>query len=277
MNSGIPDSDSSIHYYDGDYPSKVFGKFPENFDEVVTYQGLVGDVERYLDLATKEGRKILDLCCGTGRVSIPLLRAGHHVTAVDISEGMLTTFREHLRSEAPELRDRADLRQQDVAKLDLEFRQHSFAFMAFNSLPCIPDFDLQLAVLKSAGAHLAPDALLVIDTVNPLKVKIEGNPVPVPFFTRTNPRTGRRYTRFAMSRPIDTKQCQRLYGWYDELTETGQVARREYSVLWRPIFRYELELMLQAAGFRIEAMEGGNQREPFTAQSPKIFALARRL
>lgn len=34
--------------------------------------------------------------------------------------------------------------------------------------------------------------------------------------------------------------------------------------------------MLQTAGFRLDAMAGGHQHEPFTAQSPRMFITARR-
>lgn len=46
--------------------------------------GLLGDVR---------GLRVVDLGCGTGRVSFRLLEAGAEVTALDFSEGMLATAR----------------------------------------------------------------------------------------------------------------------------------------------------------------------------------------
>ena len=73
--------------------------------------------------------------------------------------------------------------------------------------------------------------------------------------------------------PMDDEQRQSLLGWYDELDEQGRVVRSPYQMKWRPIFRYELELMLEAAGLRIVSLEGGHQKEPFKVESPRMFAV----
>jgi hypothetical protein len=71
-------------------------------------------------------------------------------------------------------------------------------------------------------------------------------------------------------------QRQRLYGWYDELDEQGRVLRTPYSMYWRPIFRSELELMLEACGLEVAGVEGGHRSEAFAARSPRMFVVARR-
>ncbi|MEA2600169.1 MAG: hypothetical protein QOF89_1161 [Acidobacteriota bacterium] len=72
---------------------------------------------------------------------------------------------------------------------------------------------------------------------------------------------------------MQTDQVQELFGWYDEIGADGLVRRAPYSARWRPIFRYELELMLERAGLEVE---GGHRHEPFTAWSQKMFVVARR-
>jgi ubiquinone/menaquinone biosynthesis C-methylase UbiE len=47
------------------------------------------DIGFYLEEATKVQGKVLELMCGTGRVSISLLEAGVDLTCVDASKGML--------------------------------------------------------------------------------------------------------------------------------------------------------------------------------------------
>ena len=272
MNANIPDNDVSIEYYDSDYPSAQ-GPFPENFDRITEYQGVAHDVARYLEIARAVGGPVLELCCGTGRIALPLARAGFEVTAVDVSAGMLEVLRARL---AGEPRIPVTPVHQDVTRLSLEKRDYPLAIIGFNSLLCIPDFALQRQALSSIARHLAPGGLLVIDVVNLLALPVGGNPVPQPFFTRRNVHTGNTYTRFAMVGAIDAEQRQCLHGWYDETGGDGTLRRRHYSIMWRPIARFELQLMLEAVGCEIASLEGGHGGESFTQSSPRMFVRARR-
>ena len=276
MNAGLTADHSSIHYYDGDYPSEEHSRFPENFDPTTVFQGISHDVRRYKEIASEVGGPILELCCGTGRVAIPLAKQGFQVTGVDISAAILERLRDNVRREDEAFSERITLIEQDITELSLEDRKYPLAIIAFNSLLCVPSFGGQLKALRRVAEHLSDDGLLVLDIVNPLRLKIEGDPVPRPFFTRRNPNNGNTYTRFAMFDPFDENQRQRLHGWYDEIERDGTLKRRHYSLYWRPIFRFEIELMLKCAGFRIERLEGGHLKEAFTAQSPRMFIQARK-
>ena len=62
----------------------LFAKFYDAY--VGTYDQ---DLPFYLALASKVNAPILEIGCGSGRILLPLLRAGHVVTGVDISDEML--------------------------------------------------------------------------------------------------------------------------------------------------------------------------------------------
>jgi ubiquinone/menaquinone biosynthesis C-methylase UbiE len=67
----------------------------------------------------KEARgKVLELACGTGRLSIPLLLAGIDLTCVDYAEEMLKVFRNKL----DENRLSCQVAHQDMAELALPER-----------------------------------------------------------------------------------------------------------------------------------------------------------
>jgi hypothetical protein len=78
-----------------------------------------------------------------------------------------------------------------------------------------------------------------------------------------------------MSSAFDSDHRQRLHGWYDEITDDNSIRRRPYSLHWRPIFRHELQMMLQQVGFVIESLEGGHRCEPYIETSPRMFVQAR--
>src|SRR5690554_5357898 len=54
------------------------------------------DVQFYVDLAKTNGGKVLDIGCGTGRVTLPLLKAGIDVVGLDNSAAMLKIARDKL-------------------------------------------------------------------------------------------------------------------------------------------------------------------------------------
>lgn len=61
---------------------------------------LNGFKEFHLSLAEKHGRDgILDVACGTGALTIPLVKAGYNVTALDLSAPMIEVTRDKLCSE----------------------------------------------------------------------------------------------------------------------------------------------------------------------------------
>jgi hypothetical protein len=189
---------------------------------------------------------------------------------------MLERFRQNLTREPKEVRDRVTLVHQDVSELRVDRQDFATAIIAFNSLLCIPDFPAQCATLAKVGKHLPAGGKLIIDIVNPFALKLKGDPVPKPFFTRRHPETGNSYTRFAMAGPLDEQQRQRLHGWYDEVDGNGMLRRQPYSMFWRPIFRFEIELMLRQAGFEIEKIEGDHQCRPYRVGCSRMFIQARR-
>ena len=62
-------------------------------DFAALYEALTGDfrgdVPMYLEMAKRHEGPILDLACGTGRVAIPLVEAGHSVVGIDFDAGMI--------------------------------------------------------------------------------------------------------------------------------------------------------------------------------------------
>lgn len=275
MNAGSPEDHVTLEYYDSDYPSSHFGRFQENFDEITEQQGIARDVERYREIARETGGPVLELGCGTGRVSIPLARDGLDVTGVDAFSSQLERLQGHLADESPGVRRRVVMRKADFTRLDLPRVSFKLVICAFNTLLAVPDLEGQIDAFRCMRRHIAADGLLAVDVINPLQLSTEGSTKPRAFYTRRNVTTGRVYTRMAMFGPLDENQRQRLHGWYDEIDDEGIVRRRHYSMHWRPIFRFELELMMRIAGFRVRTVEGGHHKEPFTARSPHIFVVAR--
>lgn len=120
------------------------------------------DLAFFLEEAKRAGGPVLELMCGTGRVSLPLLEAGIDLTCVDSSAGMLEILRGKLR----ERRLSAEVVEADVCKLSLG-RQFDLIFIPFHSFAEIVDPAQQRQALQAIRAHLSPTGRFICTLHNP--------------------------------------------------------------------------------------------------------------
>src|SRR5262245_10909608 len=82
--------------------------------------GFQQDLPIYLDLAAKNPAPILEVGCGTGRVTQRLARAGYEVLGIDVHRPMVEIAREKLRP----YRDHARVSEHDLRGGALTTRFH---------------------------------------------------------------------------------------------------------------------------------------------------------
>ncbi|MGB3634229.1 MAG: class I SAM-dependent methyltransferase [Rubrobacteraceae bacterium] len=227
------------------------------------------DVPFWLALAQREGGPVVEWGAGTGRIAGPLAKADFEVTAVEVSENMV----EIGRSEGESVEwVCGDMRN---AKLDKRCR---LAVCGFNSFLCLTSVDDALAYLDNAREHLEPGGLLGIEVSAFSPEELAEDPDGTERqhdFTRTLPKG--RLERFSLSRYDAASQIMKMRLFY-ELHADDDVLRnrRAHDLGIRVTNRDELILMLRMAGFEVEAVYGGFEGEPFTAESDHLIVLARR-
>jgi SAM-dependent methyltransferase len=228
--------------------------------------------------AAAGGGPILELGCGTGRVLLPLARAGCEITGLDLSAEMLERCRAKLQSESPEVSDRVLLLQADMTSFDLG-RRFAAILCPFAGFQQLRTVEQQLACLDRCRSHLIPHGRLVLDLPNP-------DPAPAEY-ARDEPGAGEataelvewthgRRIRWWMT-VIDydrSQQCNECEVTY-EIKEADVGTRRiTEKIILRYLFRYELEHLLVRAGFGIVAMYGDYDRSPFADESPAMIVVA---
>src|SRR5438067_1982858 len=124
------------------------------------------DVPLYLELASAQGGRVLEVACGTGRVLVPLVRAGSHVTGLDASPFMLDIAREKLAAAGPEIEARARLVEGDMRSFALG-EMFDMAIIAVKSMAYLTSRVDQQRTLRAVGGHLRPGGLLALDLMNP--------------------------------------------------------------------------------------------------------------
>ena len=125
------------------------------------------DVAFYLNAAKKYGGPVLELGCGTGRITIAIAETGLRITGLDLSSRMLARASEKRAALGREVRDRVRLVQGDMTQFDLgeKFRSILIPFRPFQHLL---ELEQQMACLHCAKRHLTPDGRLIVDFSRPI-------------------------------------------------------------------------------------------------------------
>jgi SAM-dependent methyltransferase len=224
---------------------------------------------------------ILELGCGTGRVLLPLARAGFEITGLDLSPQMLERCRAKLEAEPPEVRERVRLLAADMTSFDAG-RRFAAILSPFAGFQQLLTVEQQLACLDHCRSHLLPHGRLVLDVPNP-------DPAP-PSFAQDGQGDGEataelvewtngRRIRWWMT-VVDydrSQQCNKCEVTYEIVEADGATRRIAETILLRYVFRYELEHLLVRAGFRIVALYGDYDRSPFADGSPALIVVAQSL
>jgi ubiquinone/menaquinone biosynthesis C-methylase UbiE len=113
-------------------------------------------IERYFPA----GGHILDLGCGSGRTSFPMVSLGLQVVGVDQSDGMLRLARER----AIEARVAISWLRMDAATLGFRDAEFDGALFSFNGMDHMPGVRGKLAVLRQVVRVLKPGAAFIFST-----------------------------------------------------------------------------------------------------------------
>jgi SAM-dependent methyltransferase len=119
----------------------------------------VEDAGMLLRLVRSRGKRVLDLCCGPGRFSIPLAKRGYKVTGVDRTRYYLAKARARARA----ARVRVEWVRQDMRDF---VRPGAFdlAISMFTSFGYFDDKQEDQAVLRHVLESLKPGGAFVIET-----------------------------------------------------------------------------------------------------------------
>ena len=128
------------------------------------------DVEFYVQEAVATGGPVVELAVGTGRIAVPIARAGVAVIGVDESPGMLEMARGYAEREG--VSELLDLRVGDLREPPVEERV-PLVTIPFRSLLHMHDEGEKLRALRAAATLLEPGGRLVFDVFSPSPQDIE--------------------------------------------------------------------------------------------------------
>jgi SAM-dependent methyltransferase len=214
----------------------------------------------YRAMATEVGGDVLELGCGTGRLSIPIAAAGHPLVALDQAPSMLAAA----RAKAGAAGVRVSFVEGDMRGFDLG-RVVALVVCTCNSLAHLLAREDLVACFRSVRRHLGRGGLFAFDVVNPnlaLLARPAGDEVEIHRDARVEVREAASYDPVAQVRTAR----------FRVVTGAGEVHLAPF--VQRQIFPQELPLLLEAAGMRLRARWGSFERGPFLGDSGNQICLA---
>jgi SAM-dependent methyltransferase len=237
-----------------------------------------GEIDFYRSLAIEvkeHGGSVLEVGCGTGRVTHHLAKGGIPILGMDISPAMLSAARKKSRGRSNVRWVEGDMLLFNLGELfDLIiFPGHSFQFM-------LTPTD-QVACLNCVRLHLSPGGKLVLhnnyDDLSWLGALVEGRETEFKLNGEYRPNTMkgsiRRWTKWSYEGCTQTASA--VDAW-EKIGENGIILERIESVPKRLhcIFPAEMEHLLARTGFRIEAKYGDFYQNELQDTSPDMIWVA---
>lgn len=245
-----------------------FDRFPRLYDW--EHDSYLADVDMHLAFARRFGGPVLELACGTGRLLAPLAQAGFSVTGVDSSAPML----ERARARCARLGVEATLVDERLEDLHLD-RLFRTLVIGLDSFGLLIPRAAQLQALRAARGSATHDARLILDLANGNLRGANEREELLHDLTEPDPETGRPITKFALRRPRPDEQLDELLFFYDEQDERGFLRRTSIELRLRWFTRFEMELLLEHAGWQLDELYGSYELEPFGPTSERLIVVAR--
>jgi len=194
-------------------------------------------------------RDALEFAVGTGRIALPLTRAGVRVDGIEQSPHMIERMREKPDGNIPEVTIG------DMSRVTTG-RTYGLVYLVYNTIGNLLTQDDQVRCFQNAARHVADDGVFV------LECRIPTAPA----------RPGHQYVD---PERIAADHVVLGVGYYDPLTQIldlNHVRISSDGVFLAPISLRlahppEFDLMARIAGLRLRERRGGWNGEPYTAAS----------
>ena len=226
------------------------------------------DVRFWQRLAAAQDGRVLELGCGTGRLTIPVSRTGAAVVGIDRSAPMLARARQRLRR----ARTSALLLRGDIRHLPFRRRTRFAMVMApYGMLQSLTrERDLR-ATLDSVHGVLRRGGLFAIDLVPDLPRWSE--------YDRRVSLSGRRgQGRITLTESVrqDPRRGLTIFDQEYEERRGDKTTVNRFALTFRTISIPLMRRRLEAAGFRVEALLGDYDGGPLDLRADVWIILARR-
>jgi ubiquinone/menaquinone biosynthesis C-methylase UbiE len=241
----------------------------------IVSNGLEGDVEFYTEMARQANGPVLELACGTGRISLPIALRGMEVVGIDSSEKMLQKAR--VKAEMAGVSGKIEFIHGDMRTFELG-RTFSLVMIPYRSFLHLLSVKDQMAALRQVRKHLSEGGLLAMNVFVPfIQHLYEQNEKSSTRGIYAIPDSEDRLVVWDYMRYDYFQQIVEVIRQYERTDATGVVVERVIAPFHiRYIFPAELHHLLRLAGFTIVGRYGSFAKTPFGPESTELIIVAKK-
>jgi SAM-dependent methyltransferase len=227
------------------------------------------DVAFWQRLAAAQSGLVLELGCGTGRITAPVARAGAQIVGIDRSAPMLARARQRLAR----ARLTARLLRGDIRTLPFRRRVKFDLVMApYGILQSLTRERDLVATLEAVHGVVRRGGLFAIDLVPDLprwseydrRVSLAG-------------RRGRGHVMLTESVRQDHRKRLTIFDQEYQERRAGKRTIHRFSLTFRTVSVPQMRRRLEAAGFRVDAVLGDYDGGPWDPRADVWVVIARRV
>jgi SAM-dependent methyltransferase len=222
---------------------------------------------------------VLELACGTGRVAIPLAKAGHEVHGLDASPAMLAVAIRNRQDLPAAIRDRLFLAEGNMQEFAFPM-QFAGVYVTCRSFQHLLSPDDQENCLRCIHRHLRDDGIMVLNLFDPrydLLLPSE-TAAPVARSVLTHAISGNKVLVEVLERVNDlVSQCLTETWRFTEFgSDNVRVVRQEEELLkLRWTFRQEMRHLLRLCEFRVLAEYSDFEKPPPSYGKEQVWVAAK--
>ncbi len=231
------------------------------------------DVPFWNNLALQQGGRVLELGCGTGRISLPLARAGVSMVGIDRSEPMLARARQRVRR--AKVTERVRLVRGDIRSLPFgQTPPFSMVMAPYGMLQSLLRERDLTATLEAVKRVLQPGGTFGIELVADLpaweeyrkRVSLKGW------------RGKRGGAHVTLVETVKQDRARRITTFNQEFTERNGTKRRTHSfaLSFRTLSVPQMARRLEKTGFEITALLGDYRGGPWDPRAEVWVILAKK-
>jgi SAM-dependent methyltransferase len=235
------------------------------YDDARHYDALFpgpNDLPFYRRHIATSGGPVIELACGSGRLTIPLAADGVEITGLDQSSSML----EAARRRAAQENVQASFHQGDMRNFDLG-QKFNLIFISTNSFCHLLDLDGVESCLRTARNHLAPEGRFIIDIFTPsarMLARSESEAASVGEYDDPDGK-GRIFVIETHHYNVATQVNHST--WRFTNRDTGESWQQPFNL--RMFYPQEIDALLHYNGFTIENKFGWYDETPYGEGAPK--------